>query len=71
MLYICIISNKFDLNQAIRVSHNIKLPGYLATGLLSCWSVGLLGCCFPVGHARQLKRSSFVLFGIKFIVSLY
>ncbi len=25
MLYICILSNKFDLNQAIHVSHNIEL----------------------------------------------
>jgi len=47
------------------------LFGYWVTKLLVCWPVGLLGCCFPVGHARQLKRSSFVLFGIKFIASLY
>jgi hypothetical protein len=42
------------------------LFGYWVTKLLVCWPVGLLGCCFPVGHARQLKRSSFVLFGIKY-----
>ncbi len=29
MLYICIFSNKFDLNQATRVSHNALLLGLL------------------------------------------
>ncbi len=67
MLYICIINNKFDLNQAIRVSHINKLNYIIIIKFikwigrnLCCWSKIPCGSLYDTKIYMMLKHRSLV-----------
>jgi len=42
MLCICIISNKLDFNQAIRVSHNVVMPSVIVQSVIMLFLIRII-----------------------------